>query len=272
MITITNLLTRLFPEISLSDVLLLFSLIFTRWLVMSIMMPFLGAQLLPSLVRLALSALLTIISFILVIDNIDFSYSFSMVEISLLFIKEALIGFILGFLASLFFYAYELFGELVDLTRAASMAKLLVPEVKHHSSLLGNLLFQLALVLYLGLGFHRETIKGAYKSFEIFPVMSLNAQFLSTDLLSLLFNIIGSLFEIAFRFSLPVIVICLVIDMAFGVMNRVAPQINAYFLSLPTKMIGSLVILLLLLPFLLGDFTEHYVHLSGFFNLFLAQK
>src|SRR5947208_512772 len=99
-----------------NNYLLLFMLIFTRWLVMSMIIPFLGAALLPALVRLALAILLSIVSFFIIFDQITFS-NFSITYLILLFIKEALLGFIIGLLVSLIFYAYELFGQILDLAR-----------------------------------------------------------------------------------------------------------------------------------------------------------
>lgn len=268
---IVSFISHLIPGVAPLDALLLFMLIFTRWLVMTIMMPFLGAQLLPSLVRIALACMLSIISFLMLVNLTDFSRELGIFLIGLLFLKEALLGFVLGFLASLIFYAYELFGEFIDFARAASMAKLLVPELKHQSSPMGVLLFQLALVIFLSLGFHRLAIANAYQSFALFPVLLVSPGLLSGEgFFTLTVEILGALFELSLRFALPVILICFLIDLAFGLMNRVAPQINAYFLSLPAKIIGGLIMLFFLLPFLLDDFSDHHRDLSRFFHLFLA--
>jgi flagellar biosynthesis protein FliR len=194
------------------------------------------------------------------------------VFIALLFVKEALLGFILGFFASMIFYAYELVGELIDISRAASMSRLLVPELKHQSSAMGTLLFQLSLVVFIGLGFHRHSIQIAYESFIAFPVLSLDLSIAKPDFLSYGAYVVAHLFDAAMRFALPVIVVSLLIDLAFGLMNRVAPQINAYFLSLPAKMIGGLIIIALVLPFLMDDFSTHYQSLSRFFRFFVQAQ
>lgn len=253
---------QLFPGITLLDALLFFALIFTRFLVMTLVMPIFGAELLPALVRVALAGVLSMVAFVLVHEE-ALSLEVSLFVVVLLFLKEALLGFILGFFSSLIFYVYELFGELVDMARAASMSKLLVPELKHQSSALGSIFFQLALVLFFQAGFHREVIETIYKSFKRFPVASLTG-FINPDLFKSALFILGSLFQTALSFALPVILICFLIDVAFGLLNRVAPQINAYFLSLPTKMLAGLIMLFFMLPFLLEDFFQHYQELARF--------
>ncbi len=257
MIDLPTLFNYIIPGLNLFDALIIFLLIFTRFLVMTLIMPIFGAQILPSLVRISLSLLLSVVCFSFLFDISESLTDASFLWLGLLFIKEALVGFIIGFSTSLIFFIYELFGELVDNARAANMSKILVPELKHPSSPMGTLFFQLALVLLFITGFHRELIKAAYESFTIFPPTSLTVDLTHEAFFSAAFKIMGTLFATAYRFAFPVIAISLIIDLCFGLINRVAPQINAYFLSLPAKMVGGLIMLSLALPFLLEDFLLH---------------
>ena len=252
-----------------NNYLLLFMLIFTRWLVMTIFIPFLGAALLPALVRLALAILLSIVSFLMLFEHSIFP-KLSITLIVALFIKEALVGFIIGLFASLIFYAYELFGQILDIARSASMAKLLVPELKQQSSPMGTLLFQLALALFFSLGLHVPAIKTLYLSFEHFPPLLLTTNLYSPHHLGLCVRIIAALFELALRLSIPVVFTCFLIDLAFGFLNRVAPQINAYFLSLPAKMMGGLIMLFFLIPLVIDDFLQHHDHMMAFLKSLLS--
>lgn len=271
MIDLAHLAAMYLPkQVTLTHALLLFFLIFTRWVVMSAIMPFLGAQLLPSPVRFALAAMLAMVSFMLLLPTLKPPTDINGFLLAALFLKEGLIGFVLGFIASLLFYTYELFGELIDLARAASMAKLFVPEMKHQSSPMGTMFFQLALVFFLSLGLHRPLIDVAYRSFVVFPPMSLAPNFLHDGLRTLTMKILHIVFSLAFEFALPIVLICFLIDLAFGLMNRVAPQINAYFLSLPAKIISGLIMLFFLIPFLLDDFVSHQQELSRGLDIFFS--
>lgn len=253
---------------NMSNYLLLFMLIFTRWLIMTLIVPFLGAALLPALVRIGLAGILSIVSFLIIHNNTNYP-ELNFLIISLLFIKEAFIGFILGLLTSLIFYTYELLGQLIDIARSASMLKILVPELKQQSSPMGTLLFQLSLVLFFTLNLHAPLLTALYQSFERFPVLSLTTPILSDHTLLLSVKIIANLFELALRLALPVIFTCFLIDLAFGLLNRVAPQINAYFLSLPAKMMGGIIMLFFVIPLLINDFLSHYYEILGFFKAFI---
>lgn len=253
---------------SLNECIVLYMLIFTRWLFFSFLIPFLGASLLPSLVRIALVALMSFVSFTVLNTGLELTKTIDILSLTMLFIKEALIGFVMGFLVSLIFYAYELAGEIMDMSRGASMARMLVPELKTQSSALGTLLFQFSLVIFISLGLHREMIASLFKSFETFPLLSLDMNLNYKGSMLAATQILGSLFALSCRFALPILFICFLIDLAFGLINRIAPQINAYFLSLPAKILGGLIILFLCLSFLMDDFL-FFIEESNFMGIFL---
>ena len=48
----------------------------------------------------------------------------------------------------------------------------------------------------------------------------------------------------------------LLTDLFFGIINRVAPQINVFFLSLPVKMAVGIVVVLIALPL----FKDRYIY------------
>lgn len=258
--------------LKLDELLLLFMLIFCRWAVMSSIIPFLGAALIPSLVRIAIAGSLSVVSLLMITNTITPAPSIDIFTIVVLFSKEVLIGFVLGFLASLIFYAYELVGELLDFSRAASMLRLLLPHIKHQSSPMGTLLFQLSLTFFFALGLHRSMLTALALSFERFPPFSLDLDLSHESSLMIMLSVLGTLFELALKLAMPVVFICFLIDLAFGLLNRIAPQINAYFLSLPAKMVGGLAMLLFLLPLVMDEFSSHNLKLSAFFQALMVNS
>ena len=225
---------------------------------MTLCMPIFGSQLLPSLVRVGLCTTLSVTVFLPLLHSAHGLGELGIFSLVIQFLKEAFLGFIIGFLASLIFFAYELFGELIDMARAASMAKLLVPELKQSSSPMGTFFFQKALVMTFALGFHRQTITSIHETFITFPINDKAINLVSPHAEAQAIQIFQELFSVATQLALPVIVISFLVDLAFGLMNRIAPQINAYFLSLPAKMVGGLIILFFMVPFLFDDFPRYY--------------
>lgn len=234
-------------------------LIFTRFLIMSLFLPFLGSRIVPAFVRMGIVFTLSIVTFFYVP-----SAPVSEVFVFWLFLKEAFLGFLIGFLASLIFYCYQMLGELIDMARGASSARMLIPDFEHQSSPLGLFFFQLALLIFISLGLHRPFLQFAFKSFLIFPPLELFA-LKPTPL-----DLMSYLWESALSLAMPVMFICFILDLAFGFLNRIAPQINAYFLSLPLKTIGGLMMVFISLPMLIDDFLIAHEKLLEFLKTFLT--
>jgi flagellar biosynthetic protein FliR len=50
-------------------------------------------------------------------------------------------------------------------------------------------------------------------------------------------------------------------DIVFGILNRVAPQLNAYFMSMPVKALGGVIIILIAL-YAIADRFEYYTSVA----------
>jgi flagellar biosynthesis protein FliR len=58
--------------------------------------------------------------------------------------------------------------------------------------------------------------------------------------------------------SAPVMAAVLITDVVFGILNRVAPQLNAYFMAMPVKAMGGVILAIAIMdPFMarLSDYT-----------------
>lgn len=248
---------------NIMDIILSLLLIITRWLSMSMLMPFLGAMLLSPLLRIALALLLSIINLIMLMPLEVISDD---INLGFLFIKEAMLGLTLGLLSSAIIYAYQICGDIIDYFRAANMSRLLIPENKYLTSPLGVFMAQLGLVLFINLGCHREMIKASMMSFTLFPIVNNNALLTSNFLETTL--VLGSkILYIALHLSMPILAVTLLTDISFGLINRISPQINVYFLSLPAKMMGALIILLLIFTLLMDKFISYYQDLLSLWPL-----
>ena len=60
------------------------------------------------------------------------------------------------------------------------------------------------------------------------------------------------------QLALPAVLALLLTDLFFGIINRVAPQVNVFFLSLPVKMAVGLAVVALALPFLTERFVFYF--------------
>lgn len=224
-----------------------FFLYFLRWLIFIYYIPFFGYLVLPPMIKIIIAAIFSIISLIIFsVENIDY---LSLGLFFILLLKEIFIGCFIGFLINLIFTMYEYAGQIIDIVRGANNSQVFIPQTKHQSLAIASILFQIIILLSFSLGWHREIMALLYDSFIIFPVFDNNLSI--NNLWLLLLKSLSNFFNISFKLAMPIIGFCIIIDLLFGLLNRISPQINAYFLSLPLKMFIGLIVFFCLTFFLI---------------------
>lgn len=243
---------------SIQHDLLLFALIFARIIMIINLVPFLGSKNAPSQLKLGMAILFSLLFWPYVAAHIQNPLPDSLGIYALYFLKEAFIGFAIGFVTAEIFYSVEMMGQIIDVVRGTNQAQLLVPELQERSSAFGDFNYQFLLVLFLSAGFHAPFFEILADSFIQLPILSFAPQSLDSAPLTAYFgHILSNIFTIAVTLAFPIGLACLLSDIAFGLLNRVAPQINAYFMSMPAKALGGMIFFLLTLPMIATQFISH---------------
>lgn len=243
----------------LSNYLLIGTLILFRSLPIVFVTPFLGGKLVPPEVRMALALGLTI----LVFPFAHAGMSSEILQVNwLAFIillgKELFIGFVLGFLATELFYAMEIAGRGLDVLRGSNMAEVQVPELQLRVSPIGQFNFQLLLVIFCVLNGHGHFLQSVILSFELVPLDGW-PQFEAAQWATWIDAIVAytaSLFGIAFKLVFPGMFAAFLVDVVFGMFNRIAPQLNAYFMAMGVKALSGLIMFMFALNLMVGQLAE----------------
>jgi len=237
-------------ELSAQTFLVLTGLSFARIVSFLGVVPFFGGAAVPARVRAATAVAFVVIAFpALEAGSPGAGVSLGVVEFVSLLAKETFVGFTLGFVASLVFEAVQVAGRIIDLQRGSAMSEMFSPELQGRVSELGQFKLQLALVLFLLFGLHRYFIGALLKSFDVIPAVAFPRMAggwgpAAADMTRLT----GEVLSIGVQLAAPAIVALLATDLLFGVINRIAPQVNVFFLSLPVKMLVGLLVVLAALP------------------------
>lgn len=240
---ISNIISAMTHDISQGNALVLFSLIAARMVTMVTLVPFLGSKNAPGPVKIGISLLLTLIVWPLATANLQGPIPSTLVPYLVMMMKEVFVGFALGFVTAQIFYAVEMAGQIIDITRGANQVQLLVPELSERSSPYGDMNYQIALILFLSTGLHGIFFEGLVQSFISVPINQMppfsagSAAFYNEFMF-----LFSEIFKIAVTLALPVAAVCLITNLSFGLINRIAPQINAYFLAMPATAIGGMMI------------------------------
>ncbi|TDX51916.1 flagellar biosynthetic protein FliR [Orenia marismortui] len=221
-----------------------FSLILSRILGFLLIAPIFGSKSLPNRFKLALAFLITILLFPLVADqNIQFPNQLLIILFRI--VVELLIGFIIGFIMLLNFIAIQLAGQFIDTRMGFAMANVMDPQNGMKAPLVGQFQNILATLVFLSINAHHHLLKVLSDSFTIVEITKFQS---SKDLIPSLFRIIGNLLPLGFKLALPIIAILFIVDLAFGLVARVVPQINVFMMGLPTKTFVGLLFLSLIMP------------------------
>ncbi len=229
---------------------LVMGLILARTIPMAFLAPFMAGQQAPPEIKMGLGVLFAILIWPIVSPSMR-GIPMHAFPVLLLMFKETMVGFSLGFVASLLFSAMETAGRFIDTARGAAMSEVLVPTSRSRATPIGTMYSQLLLVFFVCLGGHHIFLENFFQSFVALP---LDASIDLTPGLSafptFMVRICSDVLGIAVILSAPAIAATFITDLVFGILNRVAPQLNAYFMAMPVKaMAAHILVMVSLRPF-----------------------
>jgi flagellar biosynthetic protein FliR len=159
--------------------------------------------------------------------------------------QQVLIGLSIGFAVRLVFAALELAGEVIGFQMGLNFAAFFDPSLNSQSSAVARFFGQMATLLFVVLNGHIMVLMAVTKSFEAFPV---SPNFLDAMASMQLYRLGTDLFASALWIALPMIGMLLFVNLALGVISRVAPQINIFAVGFPVTLIVGIVGIAVTLP------------------------
>ena len=249
--------------------LLVFGLALARIVMAVSLSPFLGGNAVSGTIKMGFAMMLTLLLMPGLMAGALVNGINPLLFIVLL-LKELTVGLTIGILCQLIFYAVQTAGALLDTARGMDQPGLTTPQLQSNASVLAQMKFQLALVLFLTVNGHLIYLRGLARSFEQIPLRGF-ARFDSTTAVERVAALSGQLFVVALQLAAPVLVALFLVDVCFAALAKVAPRMNVYTESQPVKALAGLAVLLLAIgliatriPEVLGTFlSEVYKLLAG---------
>jgi flagellar biosynthetic protein FliR len=166
-------------------------------------------------------------------------------QAALITVQQLVTGAALGLLLRIAFGALELAGDAISHLMGLSFASMIDPVNGVATPVLSQLYGMLATLVFLSFNGHLLWIEAVAESFRLLPVA---AQGLAPQGLWALIGFGSELFVWGVRMALPVIAALLVINVAFGVLTRAAPQLNLFSVGFPVTMVIGFILLVVSLP------------------------
>lgn len=220
--------------------------------------PFYNSNSIPMLARLGLALILTYVVFFNV-EQYLFNADENFLYLVLFGIKEALIGIIMGFTLNIVFQGISFAGLLVGREMGLAMSTMFDPVSGNDGNILAALLSMTAILVFVLINGHHFIIESLSYSFKVIP---LGGFAITESTYDLVIKYSGSIFILAVKIASPIIVAFFLIHLASGIISRVSPAFQVFFVLLPLKIgLGF---------FLLALVTPLYIYL--FRNLILEYE
>ncbi len=213
--------------------------------------PITGAQTVPVRVRLMLAIAVTALVVPLLPPPPPVE-PFSLPAITLIF-QQLLVGVAMGFALTLVFSAIITGGQIIAMQMGLGFASMVDPQNGQQVPVLSQLYLMMSTLLFLGFDGHLVMIQLLVESFQLVPVSPTG---IDRDGLWAVAAWGSRMFAAAVWLALPAVASLLVVNIAFGVMSKAAPQLHIFTIGFPITMIMGFLVVLFALPSVVPQVTE----------------
>ncbi|MBY0356193.1 MAG: flagellar biosynthetic protein FliR [Rickettsiales bacterium] len=180
----------------------------------------------------------------------------------ILLFGESFIGLMIGLVARFIISAMHIVGTIVSTQSSLSMSTQFDPTQASQGTTIGNFMSVTAVVVLFSVDLHLVMLRGLSDSYTLFipgdfpPV---------EDFSNYLALLLSKVFDISFQLSAPIIVISLLLYFAAGILSRLMPSLQVFYLILPVQVGLSLFVLMVVFSALMMNYTQYFADTFGGF-------
>jgi flagellar biosynthesis protein FliR len=232
-----------------------FMLVFARVGAMVMLMPGFGESNIPVRIKLGIALLLTLIILPLhrAAYQIDLS---SMSSLGVLMVHELIIGIVLGATARVTLSALAVAGSVIAQQLGLGFVTAVDPTQGQQGLLIGNFLTILGVTLLFATDSHHLVIAALNESYRIFSPGEVMP---SGDVAALATRAFAAAFKIGMQLSAPFLVFGLVFNIGLGVLARLMPAMQVYFVGVPLSIMVGFLIFALVLSGMMTTYLNYFI-------------
>lgn len=155
---------------------------------------------------------------------------------------EICFGLAIGMILSLVFISVQWAGEVIGQQMGLNISEVLDPQFGGAGSLIGDLYFWFAMVIFLSIRGHQMLLHGLRASFESLPVLSVG---ISESIVDLLLSLLTGATTLALCLAGPMLITMIVVDLALGCISKTMPQFNVMSAGLTIRAIVGVIVLII---------------------------
>lgn len=227
--------------------LIIFVVVLTRLSGMMSSAPLISVYPIPMQIKVWFMAAVAFIMFPMVAAKIGFQMPNNVPELSIILIKEFMIGYIAGFVANVVFIAVEISADLVSMQMGLTAAQAMNPMTGDTSPVLSQGYSILAALIFIGLNGYQWIFSAIYKTFQVMPP-GYNVT-LSGTLTHNVIYVTSQIFVVGLSIALPVFSVLFITDVLLGFVAKMMPKMNIFMVAMPMKIyMGLLLFIMMLQP------------------------
>jgi flagellar biosynthetic protein FliR len=227
---------------------------FARIGAMVMLLPGFGEVNIPVRIRLGIALMLTMI--LLPLHRAAYTVDMnSMAPLMVMMVHEIIIGVVLGATARVTLSALQVAGSVIAQQLGLGFVTSIDPTQGQQGALIGNFLTILGLTLLFATDMHHLVIAALNDSYNVFAPGQLLP---SGDVASLFTRAFTTAFKIGIQLAAPFIVFGLVFNLGLGILARLMPQMQVYFVGVPLSILGGFMILAVIIATMMGTFMDYF--------------
>jgi flagellar biosynthesis protein FliR len=232
-----------------------FMLAFARVGAMVMLLPGLGETNIPVRIKIAIALLLTLI--ILPLHRADYHVDMgSMAALLVLMVYEILIGVVLGATARVTLAALQVAGAVIAQQLGLGFVTSVDPTQGQQGVVIGNFLTLLGITMLFTTDSHHLVIAALNDSYSVFSPGEVVP---SGDVAALATRAFSAAFRLGMQLAAPFLVFGLVFNVGLGVLARLMPQMQVYFVGVPLSIMTGFVIFGVVLAAMMGSFLDYFI-------------
>lgn len=230
-----------------------YMLAFARIGTMIMLLPGLGELSVPTRVRLTVALVLTAVIMPLHRSTYQIDLQAAAPVLGML-AQELFVGAVLGLTARLTISALQVAGSVIAQQMGLGFVTAVDPTQGQQGVIVGNFLSVLGITLIFAFDLHHLVIGALNDSYTLFrpgdvPIIG--------DVAALLTRTVTSAFRIGVQLAAPFLVFGLLFNLGLGVLSRLMPQMQVFFVGMPLSILVGFLILLLVVGAMMMTFIDY---------------
>ncbi|MBO5509715.1 MAG: flagellar biosynthetic protein FliR [Lachnospiraceae bacterium] len=180
----------------------------------------------------------------------------TVLEFTILVVKEALVGLSIGFVARFVMSIIVMAGEFIDREMGFTMSTNFDQSQGAMVTITAELYDKMVYLIILITNMHLFILKAIAQSFELIPVGHPNIHF--AYMYTTVIGFIGEYFSIGFRIAMPIFIGIMMLNVILGVLAKSSPQMNMFAVGMQLKVLCGLGVFSVTLMFI-PNITDYLV-------------